>query len=276
MSLAWNRYGKANVRLVKVRRGADVDDIVDLTIDVQLEGDFDAVYCDGDNRQCLPTDTMKNTVYVFARQDPILHVETFAERLATHFAGRAAVSRARISAVEHRWERVKADGRSYPHVFARDGAERWTAVVSADVSGTEIASGLVDLVVLKTADSAFTGFSRDPYTTLPETEDRMLATSITATWRYRRGMQDFSVRGRIREALVTTFATHKSRSVQHTLYAMAEAALAECADVEEITLSLPNRHHLLVNLESFGLDNPNEVFVASDQPYGLIEATVRR
>src|SRR5436309_11586038 len=115
MSLAWNRYGKANVRLVKVRRGADVDDIVDLTIDVQLEGDFDAVYCDGDNRQCLPTDTMKNTVYAFARQDPILHVETFAERLATHFAGRAAVSSARISAVEHRWERIKADGRSYPH-----------------------------------------------------------------------------------------------------------------------------------------------------------------
>jgi urate oxidase len=148
--------------------------------------------------------------------------------------------------------------------------------VTRDARGIDVVSGLANLVVLKTTDSAFSGFPRDRYTTLPDTEDRIMATSITAAWSYAPGPADFSARAQIRRALVETFAAHRSRSVQHTLYAMGEAALAACADVTEITLTLPNRHHLLVDLQPFGLDNPNEIFVATDQPFGLIEATIRR
>jgi urate oxidase len=286
--LSWNRYGKSRVRLVKVRRPAalrqaqgsgraeEPHEIVDLTIDVQLEGAFETVYVDGDNGPCVATDTMKNTIYALARQDPIEHAEAFAARLADHFMAKPAVSRARISVVEDRWDRLPVEGRPHPHAFVQPGAEQWTAVVTRDPQSARIESGLTHLVVLKTTDSAFSGFPRDEYTTLPETEDRILATSITAQWTYRAGTTDFAARGRIRRALVETFAAHESRSVQHTLYAMAEAALAACADVTEITLTLPNRHHLLVDLTPFGLDNPNEVFVATDQPFGLIEATVRR
>src|SRR5438552_41746 len=126
MPLVWNRYGKANVRLVKVRRHRERHEIVDLTIDVQLEGDFEAVYTQGNNQPCLATDTMKNAVYAFAREDAILHVEAFAERLASYFASRPAVTRARVSASEHRWDRLTIDGRPHPHAFARPGAERWT------------------------------------------------------------------------------------------------------------------------------------------------------
>jgi urate oxidase len=270
--LSWSRYGKSHVRLVKVRRpdGRSAHEIVDLTIDVQLEGAFDAVYVDGDNGACLATDTMKNTVYALARQDPIDHVEAFAARLADHFIAKPAVSRARISAIEHRWNRVS------DHAFEQPGGEQWTAVVTRDRADRSVSSGLTNLVLLKTADSAFSAFPRDEYTTLPETEDRILATSLTAVWTYRVGATDFSARERIRHALVETFAAHVSRSVQHTLYAMAQATLAACADLAEITLTLPNRHHLLVDLAPFGLDNPNEIFVATDQPFGLIEATVRR
>ncbi|MBI3494214.1 MAG: urate oxidase [Acidobacteria bacterium] len=286
--LSWNRYGKSRVRLVKVRRprgtmttGApgvnDVPhEIVDLTIDVQLEGAFERVYVDGDNSQCVATDTMKNTVYAFARQEAIDHVELFANRLAAHFLETPAVSRVRISAVEHRWDRVSVDGRPHPHAFAQPGGEQWTAVVSRDARSTTIVSGVTNLVVLKTTDSAFSGFPRDHFTTLAETEDRILATSVTASWTYRPGTTDFAARDRIRRALVETFAAHQSRSVQQTLYAMGEAALAACSDVTDITLELPNRHHVLVDLKPFGLDNPNEIFVATDQPFGLIEATIRR
>jgi len=274
--LAWSRYGKSRVRLVKVRRARDPHEIVDLTIDVQLEGAFDAVYVEGDNGPCLATDTMKNTVYALARQDAIDHVETFALRLAAHFAGKPAVSRARISAVEHRWDRLAVEGRPHPHAFVQPGGEQWTAVATRDANGAQVASGLTNLVVLKTTDSAFSGFPRDEYTTLPDTGDRILATSITAVWTYRAGTVDFAARDRVRSALVETFAAHHSRSVQETLYAMGEAALSACADVTEITLTLPNRHHLLVDLQPFGLDNPNEIFVATDQPFGLIEATIRR
>jgi urate oxidase len=274
--LSWNRYGKARVRLVKIRRSTDSHEIVDLTLDVQLEGDFDRVYTDGDNASCLPTDTMKNTVYALARHDPIEHVEAFATRLADHFFCKPVVSKVRISASEHRWDRLLVDGRPHPHAFAQPGGEQWLAGVVRDPQQTQVTSGLSNLVVLKTTDSAFAGFPRDQYTTLPGAEDRILATSMTASWCYRPGTTDFAARDRIRRALVETFATHPSRSVQHTLYAMGEAALAACADATEITLSLPNRHHLLVDLAPFGLDNPNVVFVATEQPFGLIEATITR
>jgi len=274
--LSWNRYGKSRIRLVKVRRGPGGHDIVDLTVNVQLEGAFETVYVDGDNSPCLATDTMKNTVYAIARQDPIEHAETFALRLADHFIGKTAVARVRIGVGEQRWERLSTGGRPHPHAFVQAGDEQWTVEVTRDRLGARIVSGLTHLVVLKTAESAFSGFPRDQFTTLPDTEDRVLATSITASWTYREGTTDFGAREPIRAALLDTFATHKSRSVQHTLYAMGEAALAASADATEITLALPNRHHLLVDLEPLGLDNPNEIFVATDQPFGLIEATVRR
>jgi urate oxidase len=282
-TLVSNRYGKSRIRLVKVRRpagrarGVDTPhEIVDLTIDVQLEGAFHSVYTDADNRSCLPTDTMKNTVYAMARQEPIAHVEVFAVRLADHFASKPGVARARISAAEAQWDRLTSGGRPHPYAFVLSGAEQWTTVAVRDEDGLHIASGLTNLSVMKTADSAFAGFPRDEYTTLAETRDRILATSITAVWKYRQGIRDFAARDQIRSALVETFASHKSESVQHTLYAMAQAAIAANGDVTEITLTLPNRHHLLVDLAPFGLDNPNEIFVATEEPYGLIEATVRR
>jgi urate oxidase len=275
-ALAWNRYGKSRVRLVKVRRARDPHEIVDLTLDVSLEGAFEAVYTAGDNRSCLATDTMKNTVYALARQDAIEHVEAFGLRLAGHFAAKPGVSRVRIAASERRWERLSANGGPQPHAFVEAGAEEWTTVITRDADGADVRSGLTNLVLLKTGDSAFSGFPRDEYTTLPETEDRILAISMTAAWTYRRGVTDFAARERVRTALVETFAVHDSRSLQHTLYAMAEAALATCPDATEITLTLANRHHLLVDLTPFSMDNPNDVFVATDQPFGLIEGTIRR
>jgi urate oxidase len=276
-TLEWNRYGKSRVRLVKVRRGRDRHDVVDLTIDIRLEGAFAPVYTEGDNRSCVATDTMKNTIYAFARRTPIDHAETFAIGLVEHFCAKPAVSKARARVVEHPWTRISTNGGLHPHAFVRPGGERWTSVVECDAGGSvRVSSGVANLVVLKTTDSAFSDFPRDEYTTLADTDERILATAITATWKYRPDVRDFAVRDRVRQALVETFASHSSRSVQHTLYAMGEAALSASADLTDITLRLPNRHHLLVDLSPFGLDNPNEVFVATDQPYGLIEATIRR
>jgi urate oxidase len=274
--LAWNRYGKSAVRLVKVRRGPDSHDVIDLTLNIALEGAFEPVYVDGDNSACLATDTMKNSVYAFARREPIDHVEAFVARLAEYFSTKPGVSLVRIDAAEHPWQRLSAVGRPHPHAFARAGEEEWTTLVTRDAAGAAVTSGLRGLVVMKTAGSAFSGFPRDQYTTLPETRDRILATSITAAWRYASGFSDFAQRSSVRAALLETFATHRSESVQQTLYAMGEAALAACAGVADIQLSLPNRHHLLVDLAPFGLDNPNEIFVATDEPFGLIEARVTR
>lgn len=276
MRLAWNRYGKARVRLVKVRRQQEPHELSDLTLDIQLEGDFEPVYADGDNTLCVATDTMKNTVYALAREHDVLPIETFADRLTTHFVAQPQVTRTIVSVREHPWRRLSIGDTPHPHAFMQPGGEQWTTVVTREKERTTFESGLRDLVVLKTTDSGFAGFPRDRYTTLPETADRILATSITASWRYQPAIADFSVRDVVRTALTDAFASHHSRSVQETLHAMAAAALSRCADVDAITLSLPNRHHLLVDLRPFGLDNPNEIFVATDQPYGLIEATLTR
>jgi len=219
---------------------------------------------------------MKNTVYAFARQDPIDHVEAFASRLAGHFAAKPGVTLARVEAVEHPWTRLPVNGQPHPHAFAQAGADEWTCAVTRSADRTSVEAGVRGLVVLKTADSAFAGFLRDEYTTLPETRDRLLGTSITAVWQYEPGFADYRARDAIRRALVETFAAHRSESVQHTLYAMGEAALAASAGIVEITISLPNRHYLLADLTPFGLENPGEVFVATDRPYGLIEARLSR
>ena len=279
--LAGNSYGKSAVRLLKVvraRSGAR-HDVRDLTVDIALTGEFTAAHAEGDNRGVLPTDTMKNTVYAKAREHDLAEPEEFALLLARHFLQAAsAATRAQVTVTEHHWRRLRVGGAEHDHAFERDGAEKRVARASVERLGaTSIVAGLEDLLILKSARSAFAGFPRDRYTTLQETTDRILATSVSTSWRYGSEVRDYAhLFEVVRRRLVEAFAGHDSASVQHTLYAMADAVLEACPAVEEISVRMPNKHHLLVDLAPFGLDNPNEIFVPTEAPYGLIEATLRR
>jgi urate oxidase len=263
--LGSNQYGKAETHLVRVYRDGDVHEVRDLTVSVALSGVLEAVHLEGDNRAVLATDTQKNTVYAFAKEAPIGEPEAFALRLARHFLG-GAITQARVEVTEAPWARIGE------HAFTQAAREvRFAAAVcSGDASW--VLSGLSDLVVLKTTDSEFHGFPRDRYTTLQETSDRVLATAVSARWRHP-GDASFED---ARAALVETFAAHHSLSLQQTLYAMGTAVLEACSTVAEIRLSLPNKHHFVVDLSPFGLSNDNEVFHADDRPYGLIEGAVVR
>jgi len=276
--LLWNGYGKAAIRLVKVERGTTRHQLHDLTVEAQLQGEFGPAHTAGDNRQVLPTDTMKNTVYALARDGPVDPPEEFGERLARHFLGVCrAAQRAVITLAVHRWDRLSVAGAPHGHGFARGPAERRLATVTVDGNGVGLEAGLDGLGLIKTTGSAFAGFLRDGYTTLKETDDRVMATDVEARWKYSRPPRDYGAAWQtVRVGLIETFARHDSASVQHTLYAMGQAALARCAEIGEIRLVLPNRHHLLVDLTPFGLDNPNEIFVATEEPYGRIEAVVGR
>jgi urate oxidase len=275
IELGPNRYGKAEVRLVAVDRSAPRHAVKDLNVSTSLVGDFAAAHLDGDNAHVLATDTQKNTVFAFAR-DGVGEIEDFARRLARHLAGAYPwVAGARVAVEEYGWDRVAVDGRPHEHAFARSGPEVRTAVVTVGGGAEHVLSGLTGLVVLKTTGSAFAGFPRDRYTTLAETDDRILATAVTARWRHA-GPHSRSPYGGVRAALVETFAGHDSKALQQTLYAMGAAVLDRHPDLAEIRLSLPNRHHFLQDLSPFGLDNPKVVYHADDRPYGLIEGTVRR
>lgn len=277
--LASNSYGKSSVRLLKVARAGARHEIRDLTVDIALEGAFEAAHIAGDNSAVLPTDTMKNTVYAKAAEQALGEPEDFAAALATHFLGACGAARtATVSVFEHGWRRLPMRESEHDHAFERGSDEMRTARVLAVRDGEQsVWSGIRDLVLLKSARSAFTGYPRDRYTTLPETEDRILATSLTARWRYASGVADYGpLFSRVRHALIEAFAGHDSRSVQHTLYAMGAAVLAQCTLVAEIALSMPNKHHLPVDVSRFGVPSGNEIFAPTAEPYGLIEATLRR
>ncbi|MEU8024355.1 factor-independent urate hydroxylase [Micromonospora haikouensis] len=267
-----NRYGKAQVRVVHVVRDGDRHTLRDLDVRTALAGDLAATHLTGDNSQVLPTDSQKNTVYAFARRHGVASPEAFALLLARHFVhSQPAVRRAEVAVREFGWQRLGQ------HSFQRGGAETRTATASYDGETARVVSGLTDLVLLNTTNSEFHGFVRDEYTTLPETTDRILATAVDARWRHLDADADWDPAHRqVREALVAAFVETYSRSLQQTLYAMGRRVLEARPEVAEIKLSLPNRHHIPVDLSPFGLDNPNAVFVATDQPYGVIEGTVGR
>jgi urate oxidase len=277
--LAENSYGKSRVRLVRVKRRAEWHDIREWTLEILLEGDFESCFVDGDNSKILPTDTMKNTVYSLARKSSAGCMEDFARELIEFLLERnPQVSAAKVAISEKRWEHLHTGEKPHPTTFVQSSNERQTAEATAARNGSvSIQSGLKDLVILKTSHSEFVGFIKDSLTTLPEATNRLFGTAVRAQWRYLSPALPFpSLRSTIRETLLNVFAAHASKSVQHTLYAMGEAVLANVPDVEDIELTMPNIHCLLVDLSPFGQDNPNEIFAPIDEPHGYIKARLRR
>ncbi|WP_433870246.1 factor-independent urate hydroxylase [Saccharopolyspora sp. CA-218241] len=273
-----NQYGKAEVRLVAIDRSTARHGIKDLTVSTSLRGDLDEVHLTGDNGNVLPTDTQKNTVYAFAKEAPVGEIEDFALRLGRHFTRTAeGITGARVLVEEHAWQRIPVGGGEHDHAFSRAGDEKRITAVTIDDGRAHVVSGLKDLVVLKSTGSEFWGYPKDRYTTLAETTDRILATAVTARWRYLGEDVDWGKSFEsIRATMLEAFATTHSLALQQSLYEMGKAVLAAHEEVAEVRLSLPNKHHFLVDLEFCGLTNDNEVFFAADRPYGLIEGVVTR
>jgi urate oxidase len=279
IELAENRYGKSRVRLMKVTRHNGIHDLCEWTVQVLLKGDFDSAHLEGDNIKILPTDTMKNTVYSVARSSTATTMEDYAKELVDFLLSRnPQVSSAAITIESTLWKRLTVDHKPHPGAFMRGSAEvQTTTVERAQNRPFEILSGLNNLTILKTTNSGFEGYIKDSLTTLPETKDRILATAMRAQWRYRSSTHDFdAIRNTIREAMLRTFANHDSKSVQHTLYAMAESALKVVPEIDDVEITMPNKHCLLVDLSRFGQDNPNQIFVPTDEPSGYIEARLQR
>lgn len=277
--LGQNSYGKSGVRLVKVKRGARRHDLWDLDVAVALEGDFEAAYVEGDNAGLLATDTMRNTVYALARDHLTGSIEEFGLALVDHFleAG-PTVERAEVSITQFPWNRIEVDSRGHEHSFVRASGERTAKVTRAEGGDRSVKAGFDNLLVMKTTQSGWEGFLKERFTTLPDTDDRILATVATAEWSYGKDVDlDFDgLWGGVRDRILATFTDHYSPSVQNTLYRIGKAVLEAFPEVEKIRLSFPNKHHIPYDLSRFGMENPNEIFWATDEPYGLIEGSVER
>ena len=277
-----NQYGKAETRVVRIYRDTERHEIRDLNVSTALRGDFAAAHLTGDQASVLPTDSQKNTCFAYAKERGAGPIEDYALALSRHFVDDiASVRRARVDVDEYRWERVAVAGAEHAHTFVRAGHEVRSAAVTTSTEGpveeSWVISGIKDLVVLKSTGSQFTGFLTDRYTTLAEATDRILATSLTARWRYAgTDVAWDEAFGQVRQILLERFAVVHSRALQQTLWEMGSAVLAARDDIAEIRLSAPNKHHFLVDLSPFGLENPGEVFHAADRPYGLIQCAAVR
>jgi urate oxidase len=277
IELGANRYGKAAIHLVRVGRDPAGHVVRDLTVAIALEGDFERSYTDGDNSLVIATDTMKNTAYAFARDHLDGSLEAYGRALADHFLEFRQVDRATVSIRDHRWSAIEVAGQPARDAFVRGGEGTRVATVSATPGGVTVQAGVEDLVVLKTTRSGFSGFPRDRYTTLPETDDRLMATRMTALWRY--GSPDLDADrtfDAVRSTLLEVFADHDSPSVQASIWIIAREILRRHEEVDEIRMVMPNLHHWLADLAAFGLTNDGVVYVSTTEPHGLIEATVRR
>ncbi|MEO5608746.1 MAG: factor-independent urate hydroxylase [Ornithinibacter sp.] len=273
VTLTSNQYGKAENRVVRIVRDTDRHEIRDLNVTSQLRGDFETAHTEGDNGHVVATDTQKNTVFAFAKAG-IPSPEEFLLRLADHFTSEFDwVTGGRWAAEEFGWSRIE----DHDHSFYKSSPETRTAVVVRDGDDTTVITGFYGLTVLKSTQSGFVGYPKDKYTTLQETEDRILATDIATRWRYNTTDVDFNAAYEsVKATMLRTFTQGYSKALQHTLYQMAEAVISEHDEIDEIKFSCPNKHHFTSDLSPFGLENPNEVFHAADRPYGLIEATVAR
>ncbi len=283
ISLGFNQYGKAETHLVRVTREGDHHELRDLTVSTSLRGDFAAAHLEGDQAKVLPTDTQKNTVFALAKERGVGAAEEFALELARHFVDTVeSVDLARVTVHEAAWARIDVDGAPHGHAFTRPGGATRTATSTVQGRDTDqrawMVSGLRDLVVLKSTGSEFRGFLADRYTTLADTDDRVLATSLVVQWRSDPTPAEdwYEQHGRVRDRLLATFAALHSLALQQTLWEMGRAVLEEEPAIDEVRLTAPNLHHFLVDLQPFGLDNPGEVYHAADRPYGLIQANVVR
>ena len=277
--LGENRYGKARVRVMKVVRHATHHAMKEWNVCVLLHGDFESCFTEGDNSRILPTDTMKNTVYSLARESQADTLEEFAIELVQYLLiHNPQIFKASAEIEEKSWKQMHIDGAPHATTYQLTGPETQTThVVQERGQEAAIISGIDGLVILKTTHSEFTGYIKDRLTTLPESTDRIFATRATAAWEYSSQPASFdTARTATLDALLSTFAKHHSLSVQHTLYAMGEAALATVPEITQITLTMPNLHCIPVDLSRFGQTNPNQIFVPTDEPSGYIEAVVVR
>ena len=276
--LAENSYGNSRVRLLRVTRQQGRHDVKEINLAIRFEGDFEAAHAQGDNRKILPEDTMKNTVYALARQHSIEAIENLGLHLIDHFLTyNPQISRVFVSAAETLWTRFPHGGKPHPSTFTRGGDEKRTAEVSGTRDRIEIRAGTENLGVLKTSNSTFENFLKDPYTTLEDKQDSIVSTTVSADWLYTEEDAEFApLWHAVRQMLLETFAEHQSRSLQHTVYAMGEAILNNFENVGEIHLSLANKHFNLLDLAPLGMDNPGEVFLPTEEPQGIIEATLKK
>jgi urate oxidase len=278
MPLIQNTYGKGRVRIMRIHRDGDRQDVSQLNIKAMLQGDFARAYTDADNSTSTSTDTIKNIVNVVARENVSLSTEEFCQVLAKRYLDLyPQVTSATVTAHETKWNRLSIGGKPHPHSFTLDSNGKPFVEVMTTRTSSTMKSGIDGFTFMKSTESGWENFFKDKYSTIKPTHDRMCATAMVASWKWSSKPANYAETNKtILDKLIEVFATTYSPSVQNSLFHMGEAALAAVPEISEISMACPNIHYILMDLSAFGLDNNSQVFLPTDEPHGQIECTVGR
>jgi urate oxidase len=278
MPLVRNSYGKGRVRLLRVHRDGDYNEVRELNIKVMLDGDFDASYTAGDNRQVVATDTIKNIVYIVAHDHLADGSEAFVRALGQRYLDRYPhVRGVSVSALETKWPRLEVGGKPHPHAFLLDANGQNSVQLDLTRESEAMSSGVKGFTFMKSTAAGWVKYYMDDATTLKETTDRIVATSMDATWAWSSPPPDYAAaNATVLGTAMEVFATTYSYGVQDSLYRMGEAVLEAVPQISSISMACPNKHYLPMNMAPFGLDAKNCIFVPTDEPHGQIECTVGR
>ncbi|RZF42172.1 hypothetical protein LSTR_LSTR004321 [Laodelphax striatellus] len=283
-------YGKNNVKVLYVQRNGPVHSIRECEVDVRLQLTSKEDYLSGDNSRIIATDSQKNTVYILARKYGIKSPEQFALILCQHFINvYNHIEKVRAHILDYPWQRLQAGSNPHNHAFIMvPSVTRYCTVTLQRKGVPNVISGLKDLRVIKTTQSAFRGFLKDEYRTLPDAEDRIFSTVVDSSWEYSEiNTVDYDrAWTTVKDCILEKFAGPPkegiySPSVQNTLYLAERLILDKLPEVENIEMSMPNKHYFEVNFSKFPKwlvgEGPNDtVFLPVDKPSGFIHAKLGR
>ncbi|HEX5473207.1 MAG TPA: hypothetical protein VFX12_00985 [Vicinamibacterales bacterium] len=271
-------YGGSRVRLLRLFRRGDRDDPRDLAVGVRFEGDFSTAFREGVPEGIIPAETLTRLVQRVAREQPSADLEPLGLALCARILDRHPhVGRVRVEIVERPWTRVQIGGKAQGQTFTDSGAERRLATVTSNGTRAAVVAGLEQLVLMRTTGFAPPRRKGAPDEAAADGLQTLLVVTLGARWRYAEGDLPFALyREGARLAILETFARHAARTLQHTLYAIADVLLATYQEIAEVTLTAEERPYRPADLFEEGLENPDEVFVARDEPLGVVEVTVTR
>lgn len=268
-------HGESRLRILRIVRRGDRHDPRELTLSLRFEGDFAPAFREGRTDVLLPGEALKNLVHSAAREHGGGEIEVFGLALCARvLAGHPQITRARVDITEQQWTRLEPAGKAQGQAFMAGPPESRTVAVTSNGKQTAVVSGLEHLSLMRTRGFAPAADDDDG---TADGLQRLLVGTLSARWTYSSGDVTFRpYRQGVRAALIETFAWHASTSVQHTLYAMADVVLATYQEISEIWLALHERPYRPADLFTAGLENPDELFVAVEEPLGIVEVTVER
>jgi urate oxidase len=274
--IAASSHGEARLRMLRLVRRGDRHDARDLTVSFRFEGDFEPAFVDGRADGLLPGETIKSLTHKTTREHGARELEELGLTLAEEVLARQGrIARVRVELTEQPWRRLEAGGRPQAQSFVADSPEQRFAVITSNGTQTSVVGGIGQLTVMRSA--GFTPAGRSDESGASDGMQPLLVGALSVRWTYTSGDITFGVyRQGVRNAVLETVAWHKSQSVQHLLFAIADVVLASCAEIADVSLSFHERPYRPADLFAAGAENPDELFVVVDEPLGVVDVTVER